>query len=207
MCKYLYNMLGWRFGADPSGRPSGAPKRIPSRTPSATCRLLGCTGAQLGSSLAQLSALSCHLEPLGACPTDSKRNLAPLGLNLGLQAALQVQLGTSWVDFWCSCNTQNRALASTRAQFSWFRHFCSSSALGLLFRSSADGFERLLDSTWRLLGVSWGALGRSSAGLGRSWRALGRSWEALGHSSAPFGGSWASLGLSLIHISEPTRRS
>ena len=83
--------------------------------------------------------------------------------------------GASWVDFWCSCNPQNRALASTRAQFSWFRHFCSPSALGLLFRSSAMGLGRLLDSIWRLLGVSWGALGRSSAGLGRSWRAPGPS--------------------------------
>ena len=134
------------------------------------------------------------------CPfkPHSKRNLAPLGLNLALQAALQVQLGAYWVDFWCSCNPQNRALASTRAQFSWFRHFCSPSALGLLFRSSAVGLGRLLDSTWRLLGVSWGALGRSSAGLGRSWRALGRSWEALGALLGALGRllgvSWARLG-------------
>ena len=104
----------------------------------------------------------------------------------------------SKVDFWCSSNPQNRALASTRAQFSWFRHFCSPSALGLLFRSSAVGLGRLLDSTWRLLGVSWGALGRSSAGLGRSWRALGRSWEALGALLGALGRllgvSWARLG-------------
>ena len=126
------------------------------------------------------SALAALSEPIWPprCPSELQNGLR--SSNLVFQAALQVQLGASWVDFWCSYNPQNRALASTRAQFSWFRHFCSPSALGLLFRSSAVGLGRLLDSTWRLLGVSWGALGRSSAGLGRSWRALGRFGGALG---------------------------
>ena len=130
--------------------------------------------------IALSDVLGANLDALARSKPHYKRNLAPLGLNLALQAALQVQLGAYWVDFWCSCNPQNRALASTRAQFSWFTHFCSPSALGLPFRSSAVGLGRLLDSTWRLLGVSWAVLGRSSAGLGRSWHTLGRSWEALG---------------------------
>ena len=130
--------------------------------PGATLAHLGPTWRPIGASLRHICASWRHLcsswVHLGATLAFQAAFQAQLGLKFALQAALQVQLGASWVDFWCSCNPQNRALASTRAQFSWFSHFCSPSALGLLFRSSAVGLRRPLDSTWKLLEVSWAAL-------------------------------------------------
>ena len=138
-------------------------------------RLRGHQNACQADLQAQLGASKLHskrnLEALGrhlglSCPSKphSKRNLAPLGLNLALQAALQVQLGAYWVDFWCSCNPQNQALASTRAQFSWFSHFCGPRALGLLFRNSSACLSasraqlRLSCATELLFGAFWTSL-------------------------------------------------
>ena len=114
------------------------------------------------------SALAALSEPIWPprCPSELQNGLR--SSNLVLQAALQVQLGASWVDFWCSYNLQNQALASTRAQFSWFGHFCSPSALGLQFHTC-------LASTW----TSWTPLGLNLEPLGRL---LGSTWSLLGDS-------------------------
>ena len=132
------------------------------------------------------SALAALSEPIWPprCPLELQNGLR--SSNLVLQAALQVQLGASWIDFWCSYKPQNRALASTRPQFSWFRHLCSPSALGLQFHTclasiwtswtplglDLEPLRRLLGSTWSLLGVSW-------AQLGASWAPLGLNLDAL----------------------------
>ena len=128
----------------------------------------GLLDAKLGSVHPSVQPVLAFGAPTWPSKPHSKGNLAPLGLNLALQAALQVQLGASWVDFWCSRNPQNRALASTRAQFSWFKHFCSPSALGLQFHTC-------LASTW----TSWTPLGLNLEPLGRL---LGSTWSLLGDS-------------------------
>ena len=114
---------------------------------------------------------------LGASKPHSKRNLAPLGPKLALQTALQVQLGASWVDVWCSCNPQNRALAYTRARFSCL---CD-----LAFQ------DCLLSSTCKLL-AAFGALGRHFGALGCHLGALGRHLEPLGRHSGALGCIWGS---------------
>ena len=162
------------------------------------------SGAFPGLQAARQAQLGASWAPLGHPIRTPSASWTPLGLNLALQAALQVQLGASWLDLWCSCYPQNRALASTRAQFSWFRHFCSPSALGLQFHTclastwiswtplglNLEPLGRLLGSTWSLLGASW-------AQLRDSWAPLGFTLESLGRLLGSTWSPWAPLGLNL----------
>ena len=124
-----------------------------------TWRLLGSTWRLLGVTL----------ELLGA-------NLAlqtGLQAQLGLQTGLQVQLGASWIDFWCSCNPQNRALAYTRAQISCFCTLAFQDCLLSLLGASCSSLVASWVSLWAQLGASYAPLGPNLAALGQTLELFG----------------------------------
>ena len=113
----------------------------------------------------------------------SERNLAPRGQKFALQAALQMQLSASWIDLWLPCKPQNRALAYTRAQFSYF---------------SALAFQDcLLSSSCKFLGPTWSSQGDFRAALGCTWAPLGLNLEPLERFLDSAWSSWAPIALNL----------
>ena len=136
------------------------------------------------------------MDALARSKPHSKRNLAPLGRNLALRAALQVQLAA----FRSASDPQKLQFSLGKPYFLQGGLLCCRTALGLVFCSSWSSLGRLSTPTWRLLGASWSVLGGSWSVLGASWSQLGVSWAALGASWAPLGANLEALG----RLLEPT---
>ena len=124
-----------------------------------TWSFLCASWTQLGGSWADFGALGGQLGFHLALQTGLQAQLC-------LQSGLQVLLGASWVDFWCSCIPQNQALASTGAKFSCF---CT-----LAFQ---DCLLSLLGASWAQLVASWAPLGLNLEPL---MRLLDPTWRLLG---------------------------
>ena len=134
------------------------------------------------------------MDALARSKPHSKRNLAPLGRNLALQAAFQVQLGASWARFSVllrPSDLSSRLHGSYILGFFLFLYFKAGFGAQLgahrgALRPHLVVLGHLLGSTWRLLGSTWLL-------LASIWSLLGASWGQLGASWAQFGTSWCQL--------------